>query len=140
MLAGAVLVIAGIIGFFYDSGFDAGNSVCASGCDEALGMLATNGWQNLLYIVTGAAGLLVLGHGYDAQRAYALIFGAFYVILAALGFTGFGSGDTGDTILKLIPVSAADNLLHLGLGVLGIGAGLATPRRAGAARPAPAAS
>jgi hypothetical protein len=129
MLAGAALVIAGVIGFFYDSGFDAGSSVCASGCDEVVGLLVTNGWQNLLYIATGAGGLLVLGYGSNAQRAYALAAGIFYVIVAVLGFADFGSGDVSDTILKLIPVNTAGNLLHLILGGLGIGAGLTTPRR-----------
>jgi hypothetical protein len=129
MLVGAALVIAGVIGFFYDSGFDAGSSVCASGCDEVVGLLATNGWQNLLYIATGAAGLLVLSYGSNAQRAYALSVGALYAIVAGLGFADFGSGDVGDTILKLIPVNTADNLLHLILGALGIGAGLTTPKR-----------
>lgn len=133
MLVGGALAIGGVIGFFYDSGFDAGSSVCASGCDEVLGLLAVNGWHNLVHIATGAAGLLVLSHSYNAQRAYALILGVVYVIVAALGFVDFGSGDVNDTILELIPVNSGDNFLHLILGVLGVGAGLATPKRSRAA-------
>ncbi|MFN2612741.1 MAG: DUF4383 domain-containing protein [Solirubrobacterales bacterium] len=134
MLVGGVLVIAGVIGFFYDSGFDTGNSVCSSGCDEVLGLLAVNGWDNLIHIATGAAGLLALSYGYNAQRGYALILGIVYVIVAVLGFIDFGTGDFDNTILKFIPVNTEDNFLHLILGVLGIGAGLVTPRRSVAAR------
>jgi hypothetical protein len=136
MLIGAVLVIAGVIGFFYDSGFETGNSVCASGCDEVAGLLAVNGWHNLVHIATGAAGLIALTYGYSAQRAYALVLGVVYLVVAALGFAEFGSGDIKDTILKVIPVNTEDNFLHLILGVLGVAAGLATPRR----RPARAAT
>ncbi len=137
MLVGGALVVAGVMGFFYDSGFDAGNSVCASGCDKVAGLLAVNGWLNLVHIATGAFGLLALSYGYGTQRAYALGLGAIYIVVAVLGFIDFGSGNFDNTILKIIPVNTEDNFLHVILGVLGIGAGLATPRRSGrTSRPA----
>src|SRR5689334_8881290 len=106
MLIGGVLVIAGVIGFFYASGFDTGNSICAGdGCGEVLGLLNVNGWHNLIHIATGAVGLIALSYGYAAQRAYALYLGIIYVIVAGLGFADFGSGDFNDTILKVIPVN-----------------------------------
>ncbi len=134
MLVGGVLVIVGVIGFFYASGFDTGDSICAGdGCDKVFGLLDVNGWHNLVHIATGALGLIALSYGYAAQRAYALYLGIVYVVVAALGFVDFGSGDFSDTILKVIPVNTEDNLLHLILGVLGIGAALATPKVAGSA-------
>ena len=142
MLIGGVLVIAGVIGFFYASGFDTGDSICAGdGCDEVFGLLGVNGWHNLIHILTGALGLVALSYGYAAQRAYALYLGILYIVVAVLGFIDFGSGDFDDTILKVIPVNTEDNFLHLIFGVLGIGAALATPKLAGGSgRPATARS
>jgi hypothetical protein len=125
-LVGGTLVVAGIIGFFYDASFDAGNSIQS---DEVFGILAVNGWHNLVHILTGAIGLLVAGY---AAREYALGLGVVYLVVALLGFIHLGGGDT-DSILKLVPVNTEDNLLHLILGVLGVGAGLATPAEGRAA-------
>jgi hypothetical protein len=83
------------------------------------GVFAVNGWHNLLHLLTGGVGLLVAGY---AARGYALALGALYAGLAVWGFV---VGDA--SILGFIPVDTADNLLHLALGALGIGAGLSTP-------------
>ena len=64
-LVGGTLVVAGIIGFFYDASFDTGDSLQA---DDVFGVLAVNGWHNIVHILTGALGLLVAGY---AARAYA---------------------------------------------------------------------
>ena len=129
LLIGGSLVLVGVVGFFYAAGFEAGDSVCSNdGCDKVLGLLQVNGWHNLVHIGTGALGLLAVSYGAAAQRAYALYLGIVYVLVAFLGFIDFGSGDFDDTILKIIPVNAEDNLLHLILGVLGIGAAAATPK------------
>jgi hypothetical protein len=122
-------VIAGIIGFFYSSSFGGPGKV-----DEVFGLLAVNGWHNVVHILTGGLGLVAAGY---AARQYALGLGAVYIAIAAWGFI-IGSGDS---ILGFIPVNTEDNFLHLILGVLGIGAGLATPAPASADRsPAPATS
>jgi len=114
-LVGAVLVIAGIIGFFYSASFGAPGEV-----DDVFGILSVNAWHNIFHIVTGAIGLLVAGY---AARQYALWLGIVYVALAIWGFIIGG----GDSILGFIPVNTEDNFLHLILGVLGIGAAMATP-------------
>ena len=138
LLVGGVLVVAGVIGFFYAAGFDAGDSICTNdGCDKVFGILAVNGWHNIVHILTGALGLLAVSYGAAAQRSYALYLGIVYIVVSFLGFIDFGSGDFNDTILKIIPVNTEDNFLHLILGVLGIGAALATPK-AGATRAATA--
>jgi len=129
LLIGGVLVIAGVIGFFYAAGFDTGDSVCTNdGCDKVFGILAVNGWHNIVHILTGALGLLAVSYGAAAQRAYALYLGIVYIVVSFLGFIDFGSGDLDNTILNIIPVNTEDNFLHLILGVLGIGAALATPK------------
>ena len=113
----ATLLIAGIIGFFYSASFGDPGKV-----DEVFGLLAVNAWHNIVHILTGALGLLVAGY---AAREYAMGLGIVYLVVAAWGFI-IGSGES---ILSIIPVNTEDNILHLVLGLLGVGAG-ARRRRA----------
>jgi hypothetical protein len=126
-VVGATLVIAGIIGFFYNSDFTSDKSVR----DAVFGILDVNGWHNLVHIVTGALGLLAFAAGAYAARQYALVLGAVYIVVAIWGFI---VGD-GDSILSIIPVNTEDNVLHLLLGLGGIAAGL-LPAPAARAEPA----
>jgi hypothetical protein len=105
-VVGALLVVLGILGFFYDASFHALDSY-----EEALGRLQVNGWLNLLYIATGAAGVLVAG---VASRAYSLAVGLLYTGLAILGW--------------------GTEALHLVIGVLGLAAAAGTPKPGGAAK------
>jgi len=115
-VVGAVLVIAGIIGFFYSASFGSPGEV-----DDVFGILSVNAWHNIVHILTGALGLLLAGY---AAREYALGLGVVYLLIAVWGFI-IGSGDS---ILGFIPINTEDDFLHLILGILGIAAGLATPR------------
>jgi hypothetical protein len=117
-VAGVVLTTAGIAGFFYSASFGSPGDV-----GELLGAFAVNGWENVLHLVTGLLALVAAGHG---ARRYALGLGLVYLLLAAWGLI---VGD-GGSIAGILPVSTADNLLHLVLGVAGIAAALATPRDA----------
>jgi len=126
-VVGAVLVVAGIIGFFYNAEFTSDESVR----DAVFGILDVNGWHNVVHILTGALGLLAYGAGAYAARSYAMALGIVYLAVAAWGFI-VGSGDS---ILSIIPVNTEDNILHLLLGVAGVWAAFATPA-AQAVRPA----
>ncbi len=126
LLVGAVLVAAGIMGFFYNSSFATGDDVPR---DAVLGLLDVNGWHNIVHLATGALGLVLAR---SAARAYALGLGAVYVLVFVLGLI---VGDGGE-LLGLIPINTPDNVLHLLLGVTGLAAGLATRERVPAARPA----
>jgi hypothetical protein len=66
-LVGAVLVIAGIIGFFYSAGFDTGTAGVAADTDEVFGILGVNGWHNLIHIALGVLALAVAGSPYGAR-------------------------------------------------------------------------
>jgi uncharacterized protein DUF4383 len=125
LVVGAVLVVAGIIGFFYNSEFTSDESVH----DAVFGLLDVNGWHNVVHIATGALGLAAFAAGAYAARTYALGLGVVYLAVAIWGFA-IGSGDS---ILGIVPVNTEDNFLHLALGLLGLLAGLAT----GAPRGAP---
>ncbi|HEX6153949.1 MAG TPA: DUF4383 domain-containing protein [Solirubrobacterales bacterium] len=92
--AGALLVVLGILGFFYDASFGDLDSY-----EEALGALQVNGWLNLFYVATGAVGLLVAG---ASSRGYSLAIGLLYTVLAIVGW---GTG-----------------WLHLLIGLLGLAA------------------
>jgi hypothetical protein len=129
-VVGSVLVIAGIVGFFYNAHFGAGSDVYGHDTSvKVFGILAVNGWHNVLHVLTGAVGLLAAGY---AARLYAFGLGFVYIVVAVWGFI-IGSGDS---ILTIVPVNTADNVLHLLLGVLGIVAGLATEERGRAPAPA----
>ena len=114
---GALLLILGVVGFFYGSSFGSPGAL-----DHTLGALRTNGWLNLLWIVVGALGLLTAG---TFSRAYALTCG---VLLTALGIWGLAL-DPGHAILGHLPAAGANEALHLALGILGLLAGAGTPRR-----------
>ena len=128
LLVGGTLVVAGVIGFFYSSDFGDPGKV-----DGVLGILDVNGWHNVVHIVTGALGLAALGY---AARAYAGGLGVVYLIVAIWGFI-IGNHES---ILGFIPVNTEDNVLHLLLGLAGVGAYAATPAEAAPAATAPPAA
>jgi Domain of unknown function (DUF4383) len=133
LLVGAVLVVAGIIGFFYESSFAVGDEIVAN---DVFGVLAVNGWHNLVHIAIG--GVLLLAAG-SAARIAALGVGALYIALSILGFIATGDSGIGfiaenNVLIDLVPVNNEDNVLHAILGVTGVLAGYAT--REGVAAPA----
>ena len=121
---GGALVAAGILGFFYNASFGTGDGTER---DAVLGVLDVNGWHNVLHVASGVLGLALAG-SYDGARAYALGFGALYLVVTVLGF----AAGNGEEIFNLIPVNSEANVLHLLIGIAGLGAGLVTP-----ATPAP---
>jgi hypothetical protein len=134
LLVGAALVVAGIIGFFYEASFASGDSIRS---DDVFGILSVNGWHNLVHIAIGAVLLLAAG---SAARGAALVVGVLYIVLCVLGFiatsnNGIGFVAENDTLLKLVPVNNEDNVLHLILGLTGVIAAFAT-RPVGRAAPA----
>lgn len=122
LVVGAVLVIAGIIGFFVSTAFGTPGETGA-----LLGILEVNGWHNVVHLASGALLLAVAGRA-DTARTVVLAFGAVYVLVFILGLVM-------DPILGIIPVNGADNILHLLLALSAIGAGLASSdQRAATAR------
>jgi hypothetical protein len=119
LLVGGVLVIAGIIGFFYEASFATGDSIRT---DDVFAILSVNGWHNLVHIAIGALLLLAAG---SAARSAALFVGVLYIVLCVLGFiatsnSGIGFVAENDTLIKLVPVNNEDNVLHLILGITGV--------------------
>ena len=131
LLIGAVLIAAGILGFFYSASFAVGDEIES---DKVLGLLAVNAWHNLVHI---AIGVILIAAANSAARATAMFVGILYLVLAALGFiaTG-GDGITfvaeNGVLIDLVPVNDEDNWLHVILGVTGVLAALASGRRTAA--------
>ena len=101
-VTGALLLVLGVVGFFYDASFTSLHDL-----EPALGALEVNAWFNLLYIGTGAVGVLVAGAD---SRGYALATGLLYTLLAIVGWGSDG--------------------LHLVIGLLGLAAAAGTPKPA----------
>src|SRR3954466_2455053 len=106
-LVGAVLILAGILGFFGDSSF--------GGPDERGSFLGldVNGWHNIVHIATGLL-LLVGAPKATLARVACLAFGVTYALVALLGWID------GSDVVGLIPIDAADNVLHSVLAVLAL--------------------
>jgi hypothetical protein len=117
---GAVLLVAGIIGFFYSSSFGSPGEV-----DAVIGVLDVNAWHNIIHILSGVLGLLAFRAGPQESRTYALAFGLIYIVVAIWGLI---IGDK-ESILGFVPVNTEDNILHVILGVLGVGAYFASEPR-----------
>ncbi len=109
--AGVVLSLLGVLGFFYDAGFDTGKQLAA---DDVGGILVVNGWSNVVYLVSG---LLALGFAARHPRRTAGAVGLFYLVLGLWGLTQTDH-DIG-SILEVIPLRDEDNLFHLLIGGLG---------------------
>lgn len=131
LVLGVVLVIAGIAGFFWSASFALGTSAGVEQ-DFLLGVLAVNGWHNLVHLVTGLVGL-AMARSYAGARIYALTLGVVYLLIALLGFVA----ESNDALLGLLAINVEDNILHVLIGVAGAGAGLATPQSPPAAAAAP---
>jgi len=115
LAAGAVLLLAGILGFVAESSFDVADDLAR---DSFIGF-DVNGWHNVVHILSGVV-LLAAFPRRASAKAIAIAFGVVYGLVAIIGLID------GDDVFGLIPVNAADNILHIALAALGIVAGLAS--------------
>src|SRR6266852_9209793 len=105
VLSGAILVVAGVVGFFRHEMFN----------------LTFPPAHNVFHLVSGAIGLWAgLGNNANAVRRFGLIFGAIYTLAAIAGFAGLR--DLGPLHLGL---NTHYNVIHLGVGMLSLAAGFA---------------
>jgi len=112
LLFGVTLLVVGIVGFFVNSSFDTGSNLSG----DNLIVFKVNGWHNIVHILSGLVGI-ALSRTPAGGRTFALGFGVVYGIVTIWGFVD-------KSILNLIPVNGADNVLHLAIAALGIAAGL----------------
>ena len=125
LIFGVVLTLVGIAGFFTESSFSGDDRGALLGFD-------VNGWHNLVHLASGLIGLMAWRAGAAAARQYALGFGIVYLIVA---IWGFAMGD-GETLLGIIPINTADNVLHLLIALAGLGAYAMSAEKTTSAHPA----
>ncbi len=113
LLAGLALLLAGVFGLISDSSFDTGDGVQG---DLFLGF-EVNAIHNLIHVASGLV-LLAASPKRASAQAVALAFGLVYGLVAIIGLID------GEDVLGLIPINAAENLLHIALAALGIITGL----------------
>ena len=128
LIAGAIaatFVLVGILGFVPGITQHLGDIQFASHHSgaELLGIFQVSVLHNLVHLLLGLVGLVMARHSSGA-RAYLLLGGAAYLVIWAYGlFTPM------ESVANVVPVNAADNWLHLGLGLgmLALGLALSDP-------------
>ncbi len=113
LLAGLSLLLAGILGFISDASFDTGDGVQG----DLFLAFEVNAIHNLIHVASGVV-LLAASPKRASARVVALGFGLVYGLVAIIGLID------GEDVLGLIPVNAADHLLHVALSALGVISGL----------------
>ena len=130
LLGGATLVLVGLLGFIADASFDTSTTGDADRLGNANGALQgdsflgfeVNGWHNVVHLASGLLLVLAAAKAKSAKTV-ALGFGVVYGIVTIIGLID------GNDVLGIIPINAADNVLHLGLSALGIIAALISRTR-----------
>lgn len=111
MVFGVVFLLVGILGFV--------PGITSSG--KLLGIFEVDTLHNIIHLLSGVLALGLGSMGGSYGKMYLVGFGAVYALVAVVGLV------QGDTVLGLIDVNAADNILHVVLAVALLGAGLTLP-------------
>jgi hypothetical protein len=116
---GIVLTLVGILGFLVTTNQDT--------TSELLGF-DINLTHNFVHLASGVVGLIAGFMVLTLARGYALVFGLVYT---ALGIWGVVHGDGFDPFGIFGSIDMADNILHLAIGVVGLGAYVASREQVG---------
>ena len=129
LLAGAAFLLVGVLGFvpgittgFADLSFAGRHSEA-----HLLGLFQISVLHNVVHLLFGVVGLAA-SRTAGGARGFLIGAGAVYLVLTVYGFL-IGH----DSPANFVPVNTADNVLHLGLGLGMVAAGLLLAR-SGAAR------
>jgi len=124
VVVAAAFLLVGVLGFIPGITTGYGGMEIAGHRSDAklLGIFEVSVLHNVVHLLFGAAGL-ALARTWGGARSYLLGGGAVYVVLWLYGLVI----DKG-TAANFVPVNAADDWLHLVLGLAMIGLGLALSR------------
>ncbi len=112
-LLGAVLLALGVLALILGStNFGVADRINA----EEILIWRVSGWETILYIATGALGL-VMASRVDSARTYSLVAGIAYAAFAVWGFID------GNDVFGLLAVDTTDNISYAVIGGLGLVAG-----------------
>jgi hypothetical protein len=116
---GAVFLVVGILGFIPGITSDVGSLGFAGHGSHAmlLGLFQVSVLHNIVHVLFGVAGL-ALARSMGSAKGYLVWGGAIYLVLFVYGLIF-----NGDMAGNFVPVNAADNVLHLllGIGMLAVG-------------------
>lgn len=115
-LVGATLILVGLLGFLVDSTFDTGSGIDG----DKLIAFEVNGIHNLVHLLSGAF-LLAMAKKRSTAKTAVIAFGVIYALVSVIGLID------GETVLGLLPVNPADNVLHIVLSALALFAGFTSP-------------
>ena len=118
VIFGIVMLVVGILGFV-----PAVNAAGPSGTSYTLllGIFAVNPVHNVIHLATGAVALAAGQYGSGAYaRMYFLVFGIVYTLVTVIGITGL-LFDSHGSLLGIVPINGADNVLHLAITALALG-------------------
>ncbi|MCI2237149.1 DUF4383 domain-containing protein [Paenibacillus sp. TRM 82003] len=125
LLVGIAFLVVGVLGFVPGITTDYGQLSWAGPDSHAhlLGVFQVSVLHNVLHLLFGVAGV-VLSRWPGAAKAYLLLGGVAY-----LGLWVYGLVVAQDVQANFVPLNAADDWLHLGLGAGMLLLGLLMPRR-----------
>jgi len=104
---GVVMLVVGVLG--YVSAATPGGLL--------LGLFMVDGVHNIIHLLTGILAILAVWGSGSYARLYFQVFGVVYALVTVIGFV------QGDTVLGIIMVNMADNVLHLIIAVVALWAG-----------------
>jgi hypothetical protein len=84
-------------------------------------------FHNLVHIGSGVLFILVATAAPTAIKGFMVLFGLVYLALGVIGYLNFGKEGMGK-VLGILHVNAADNYLHIGLGLVILLVGATTRR------------
>jgi len=123
-LFGTVFVLVGVLGFV--------PALTPDG--KLLGIFDVGPLHNIIHLLSGVVAFAMGASGEKVAKYYFQIFGAVYALVTVVGFV------QGDTVLGLIGVNFADNVLHLAIAVAALYLGFGVKAEGGstpaAAKPA----
>jgi len=115
MVFGAVFLIIGIGGFI-----PALTTTDGEGMELLLGIFMVGALHNVIHLLSGVGALL----GSSSEKYARLYFQVFSIVYSVVTVVGFAQGDT---VLGLIHVNLADNVLHLAIAAVTLYLGFGTP-------------
>ncbi len=117
-ILGAVLTLVGILGFVSPLAPHAASAPHGA----LLGLFAVDPIHNIIHLASGIVGLAAANTAGGAYaKLYAIVFGAVYAVVTIVGFI------QGSTVLGLIDVNLADNLLHAAIAIVSLAVGFSAP-------------
>ncbi len=129
LLAGAAFLLVGILGFVpgITSGYSDLSFAGRHSEAHLLGLFQISVLHNVVHLLFGVIGLAA-ARSFAGARGFLVGAGGIYLVLTVYGFL-IGH----DSPANFVPVNAADNVLHLGLSLGMLAAGLILGKRNAAA-------